>query len=65
MTGAAKTPITPEQAATIRSAHAALEACYRGKSGIRTTTDACNVIRSLLDILAGLTGIDSAGETLL
>jgi hypothetical protein len=52
-------PVTAEQAETIRQAHYALAARGRGKSGVHTTTDACRVIRSLLDVLAELTGIDS------
>ena len=36
----------------------------RGKSGVHTTTEACRVIRELLDVLAAITGIDSADETL-
>jgi len=64
--GQAATPasVTPGQAAAIRSAHHALEARGRGKGGPHSTTDACRIIRDLLDVLAGLTGITSASETL-
>ena len=59
MTARAPVRVTAEQADTIRQAHYALAARGRGKSGVHTTTDACRVIRSLLDVLAELTGIDS------
>ena len=58
-------PVTPEQERIIRAAHWALQARGRGKYGVHTTTDACRVIRQLLDVLTELTGIDSATETLL
>lgn len=64
MTPRRRIRLTPEQERIIRDAHWAMEARGRGKSGIHTTTDACRVIRSLLDVLAELTGIDSAGDVL-
>jgi hypothetical protein len=57
--------VTPEQERIIREAHWALEARGRGKGGVHTTTDACRVIRSLLDVLAEVTGVGSSSETLL
>lgn len=56
MTARPLAPVTAEQAETIREAHYAPAARGRGKSGVHTTTDA---FRSLLDVLAELTGIDS------
>ena len=67
---AAKTAAAPRARATadeeqvIRRAHHALDARGRGKSGVHTTTEACRVIRELLDVLAAITGIDSATDTL-
>lgn len=55
---------TVDEARVIRAAHRALDLRGRGKSGVHTTTDACRVIRELLDVLAAITGINSAGETL-
>lgn len=57
--------LTPEQERAIREAHRALELRGRGKSGVHTTTDACRVIRGLLDVLAELTGITSSEEAML
>jgi hypothetical protein len=59
-----KLSITAEQERVIRGAHRALELRGRGKSGVHTTTDACRVIRELLNVLAELTGINSSEETL-
>jgi hypothetical protein len=64
VTTTAHAAITPEQAQTIRSAHRALEARGRGKGGPHSTTEACRIIRELLDVLADLTGITSATDVL-
>lgn len=48
----------------IRAAHRAMDLRGRGKSGVHTTTEACRMIRDLLDVLAAITGIDSADPTL-
>ena len=56
--------VTLNQERVIRAAHCAMDLCGRGKSGIHTTTDACRVIRELLDVLAAITGIGLADETL-
>lgn len=56
--------VRPEHERAIRDAHFALEARGRGKSGVHTTTDACKVIRSLLDVLGDLTGITGSTDEL-
>jgi acetyl-CoA acetyltransferase len=56
--------VTADEARVIRAAHRAMDLRGRGKSGVHTTTDACRVIRELLDVLAAITGIDSANEPL-
>jgi hypothetical protein len=53
-----------DEARVIRAAHRAMDLRGRGKSGVHTTTEACRVIRDLLEVLAAITGIDSADETL-
>lgn len=58
------TTMTPEQERIIRAAHFAMDARCRGKQGIHTTTEACRIIRELLDILGDLTGIRSAVDVL-
>jgi hypothetical protein len=55
---------TADEERIIRAAHRAMDLRGRGKSGVHTTTEACRVIRELLDVLAAITGIDSADETL-
>jgi hypothetical protein len=55
---------TDDKARVIRAAHRAMDLRGRGKSGVHITTEACRVIRELLDVLAAMTGIDSAEETL-
>ena len=57
--------LTPDEEATVRAAHWALEARGRGKGGFHSTSDAARVVRDLLTILGRLTGIDAGGETLL
>jgi hypothetical protein len=64
MAGKPRARATDGEARIIRAAHRAMDLRGRGKSGVHTTTDACRVIRDLLDVLAAITGIDSADETL-
>lgn len=64
MAGKPRARATEREARIIRAAHHAMDLRGRGKSGVHTTTEACRVIRELLDVLAAITGIDSAGETL-
>lgn len=64
MSGKPRARATADEARVIRSAHRAMDLRGRGKSGVHTTTQACQVIRELLDVLAAITGIDSANETL-
>jgi hypothetical protein len=64
MTGKPRARVTADEARIIRDAHRAMDLRGRGKSGVHTTSDACQVIRGLLDVLGALTGIDSADETL-
>ena len=64
MAGKPRARATDDEACVIRAAHRAMDLRGRGKSGVHTTTEACRVIRDLLDVLAAITGIDSADQAL-